>query len=439
MNTSNRGKLRAFRSENLGKSGCPYLDLQQAEKIFALGQAPCTPLRNREIRGAEISKIREQRTENRAAEQQRSSIPRTTGTLQRTRTQQPKTDAVVAARRRVVVAERRTTAVGVGVPRATTQNTRRPGGCALRVVLPILRVFAVPVPKPLPHIARQITDTVRRVSARVQTHRSRMTDTPTIIHPAGVGILITPGIAASVHSARGALPLGFGGQLTALPGGAGGRLEPTDLDHRPLVRNRVLLRCFLTHANDFSQRLVLWQMWQPRVFPGSPRRHGQPQSKGAKPHSTDSGSPMRVFPLLEPNCRWVAFHRELLIVRLSNHGFLQRNGCRINEHFANFLPTTGHPSRSCPHLVLGFLRSPLAYCLSEEVRSRTGDLHPIRGMPCQAYPIGERGAADNAGIEIRVSWWRPRGSVTFGPEFRSVPWNCCQPVGRGDTETLGPV
>ena len=44
-------------------------------------------------------------------------------------------------------------------------------------------------------------------------------------------------------------------------------------------------------------------------------------------------------------------------------------------------------SRSCPHLVLGFPRSQLVYCLSEEVRSRTGDLRPISCTPYQAYPI----------------------------------------------------
>jgi len=43
---------------------------------------------------------------------------------------------------------------------------------------------------------------------------------------------------------------------------------------------------------------------------------------------------------------------------------------------AGFLAPAGYPSRSCPHLVPGFPRSQLVYCLSEEVRSRTGGSEP---------------------------------------------------------------
>ncbi len=60
-------------------------------------------------------------------------------------------------------------------------------------------------------------------------------------------------------------------------------------------------------------------------------------------------------------------------------------GSRIPRGWG-FLAPAGHPSRICPHLVLGFPRSQLVYCLSEEVRSRTGDLHPIICTPCQTYP-----------------------------------------------------
>ena len=129
---------------------------------------------------------------------------------------------------------------------------------------------------------------------------------------------------------------------------------------------------------------------------GPARTNRQPHDRGTTRLAADLRGSGSSTVIRRPRRRWrrglirladpagcqVSVHSPVV---LDSGGPCYGRGSGLTNAFAGFLAPAGHPTRSCPRPVLGFPRSQLVYCPSEEVRSRTGCLHPIGCAPCQAY------------------------------------------------------
>src|ERR1017187_2225705 len=99
-----------------------------------------------------------------------------------------------------------------------------------------LGVIAPPIRCPLPDVSGKVVNTLRRGALRVHSN-GRWLPWPSlaVIRPELVRLFVAPWIAhACPASARGALPLGFGGQTPSHPRAIGGSLIPAHLNYRPV-------------------------------------------------------------------------------------------------------------------------------------------------------------------------------------------------------------